>query len=102
VSDDELRVTERDGALHVAVRVQPRASRDAVAGVRDGALRVALTAPPVDGEANAALVAFLAKQLGVPRRDVAIVQGATGRQKVVAVRGTTVDAIRALARAKTR
>jgi uncharacterized protein (TIGR00251 family) len=95
----ELRLTERDGRVWIPVRVQPRASRDAVAGVHDGALRVALTAPPVDGEANAALVAFLAKRLGVARRDVEIVQGTTGRQKVVAVRGVTAELVRRLVEA---
>jgi uncharacterized protein (TIGR00251 family) len=94
---DELSVTERGDAVRFAVRVQPRASREAVSGVIDGALRVALTAPPVDGEANAALVAFLAKRLGVARRDVTIVQGETGRSKLVEVRGATAAQVRALA-----
>jgi uncharacterized protein (TIGR00251 family) len=92
----DLPLSERDGAVLIPVRVQPRASREAVTGVHDGALKIALTAPPVEGEANLALVAFLAKQLGVPKRDVQIVQGATGRQKLVAVRGTTVARVRAL------
>ena len=92
-----MSVTARaDGGVRFGVRVQPRASRDAVLGVMDGALRVALTAPPVDGEANAALVAFLAKKLGVSRRDVVIVQGETGRSKVIEVRGATVAAVRGL------
>jgi uncharacterized protein len=93
-----LDLHERDGAVVLSVRVQPRASRDAVLGVHDGALKVALTAPPVEGEANASLIALLAKQLGVPKRDVTIVQGATGRQKVVAIRGLEMSAIRALVR----
>jgi uncharacterized protein (TIGR00251 family) len=91
-----LTLSERDGAVWIPVRVQPRASRDAVVGELDGALKIALTAPPVDGEANAALVAFLAKKLGVPKRDVTLVAGATGRSKTVAVRGVTPDAVRAL------
>jgi uncharacterized protein len=83
----ELRLTVRGDAVRFAVRVQPRASRDGVLGVQDGALRVALTAPPVDGEANAALIAWLAKRLGVSKRDVTLVQGETGRSKVVEARG---------------
>jgi hypothetical protein len=90
-------VTVRDDGVRFAVRVQPRASRDAVTGVQEGALRVALTAPPVDGEANAALVAFLAKRLGVARRDVTIVQGETGRSKLIEVRGVGAEAVWALA-----
>lgn len=94
---DHFDVSERDGTVLIPVRVQPRASRDAIVGVHDGALKVALRAPPVEGEANAALVAFLAKKLGVAKREVSIVQGATGRQKLVAVRGITAEAARALA-----
>ncbi len=93
----ELVVTMRGAGVRFAVRVQPRASRDGVLGVQDGALRVALTAPPVDGEANAALVAWLAKRLKVARRDVTIVQGETGRSKVVEVGGgVTADTVRGL------
>ena len=79
------------------VHVQPRASRSEVVGTHGAALKVRLLAPPVDGAANDALVALLAKELGVPRRDVRIVQGATSRAKVVEIEGTTADAVRALA-----
>ena len=71
----------------IDVHVQPRASRNAIAGMKDGALRIAVTAPPVDGEANAAVVALLAKKLGVPKRDVSVVQGETSRHKVIEVVG---------------
>jgi len=67
--------------------VQPRASRTEVAGVLGDQLRVRLTAPPVDGAANEALVRFLAERLGVPRSAVRVVSGETGRSKVVAVEG---------------
>jgi len=78
------------------VRVQPRASRDALAGEREGALLVRLTAPPVEGAANEALARFLGKALGVPPSAVRIVAGATGRNKVVTVAG--LDAAAAFAR----
>jgi uncharacterized protein (TIGR00251 family) len=97
---DEPAVTVREGAVRFAVRVQPRASREAVVGVQEGALRVAVTAPPVEGEANAAVIAFLAKKLGVSKRDVSIVQGETGRSKVLEVRGVSADAVRALVKAR--
>jgi len=80
------------------VHVQPRASRSEVVGTFGAALKVRLLAPPVDGAANDALVALLARELGVSRRDVGLVQGATSRAKVVEVDGTTEDAVRALAR----
>lgn len=77
------------GGVRFAVRVQPRASRTEVAGVVEGALRVRVTAPPVEGQANAALLALLAERLGVRRADVALVSGQTGRTKWVEVRGLT-------------
>lgn len=69
------------------VLAQPRASRDAIVGVHDGQLKVALKAPPVDGEANAALIAFFAKALRVPKRAVSLVQGESSRRKTVRVEG---------------
>jgi uncharacterized protein len=71
------------------VRLQPRASRDEIVGLLDGALRIRLHAPPVDGAANEALVAFLADRLSVPRRAVRIVTGASSRMKTIEVAGVT-------------
>jgi uncharacterized protein (TIGR00251 family) len=93
----ELEVTAVAGGVRFHVQVAPRASREAILGIHDGALKVALTAPPVDGEANAALVAFLAKRLGVAKRDVTIAQGASSKRKTLEVRGVAADAVRALA-----
>ena len=91
-----LYVTTTDTGVRFEVQVAPRASRDAVLGVHDGALKVALTAPPVDGEANAALVAFLAKRLGVAKRDVTITQGTSSKRKTLEARGVEASALRAL------
>jgi hypothetical protein len=91
-----LPIEELAGAVRFEVRVAPRASRDAVVGEHDGGLKIALTAPPVDGEANAALVAFLAKRLGVAKRDVVLVRGESSRSKRVEVRGASAEAVRAL------
>jgi uncharacterized protein (TIGR00251 family) len=76
------------------VRVVPRAARNAVAGERAGALLVRLTAPPVEGAANAALARFLGEALGVRPSAVAIVRGETGRDKLVRVAGITARAVR--------
>jgi uncharacterized protein len=73
----------------LAVQVLPRASREEVAGLSGDAVRVRLTAPPVENRANDALVRFLAKSLGVPRRCVGIVTGGLGRRKLVRVEGLT-------------
>ncbi|TMD74924.1 MAG: DUF167 domain-containing protein [Chloroflexi bacterium] len=76
----------------ISVRVMPRSRKNSVEWDGDGEgeggrLKVRLTAPPVDGAANEALVALLAERLGVPKRQVVIVRGATSRLKVVEVAG---------------
>ena len=71
----------------IDVWVQPRASRDEVVGRQGGAVKIRVAAPPVEGEANEALLRFLAKKLGLPRRAIEIVHGASGRRKSVKVRG---------------
>jgi len=71
----------------IRVYVAPRSSASRVVGEHDGALKVALTAPPVEGAANKALVELLAKLLGVPRGAVSIVSGETSRNKTVRVHG---------------
>jgi uncharacterized protein len=83
------------GGVSLRVRVSPRASRDEMAGERDGALVVRLTAPPVEGQANAALVRFLARRLGVAPSTVSVARGAKGRDKVLLVAGARADDVRA-------
>jgi uncharacterized protein (TIGR00251 family) len=80
----------------VAVRVQPRARADAVLGEREGVIAIRLKAPPVDGQANAALLAFIAQRLGVPQRRVTLVRGATSRQKWIQVDGFSAASVRAM------
>ncbi len=81
------------------VRVSPRASREGVEGWREGVLVVRLTAPPVEGAANQALVKVLSKALKVPRRSVSLLLGDRSRNKVVEVEGMTLEEVRgALAR----
>ena len=93
-----IEVTEHAGAVILSVRVQPRASRNAIAGEWQGALKVRLTAPPVDDKANAALCAFLAEQLNIPRSAVRILAGERSRTKRVEIRGVTAEQIRNLAK----
>jgi hypothetical protein len=73
-----------DGAL-LSVAVVPNARRTGVDGLHDGALRVRLVAPPVEGQANDLLVAWLARELGLPRRAVRVARGATSRRKSVEI-----------------
>ncbi len=85
MSDDVLPIRDHPEGLIFNIRVQPRASRNRVSGVYDGALKVTLTAPPVDNAANKACAAFLADLLGVPKSAVTVVAGRTGRSKQVLV-----------------
>ncbi len=92
-----MNVQARAGGVRFAVRVQPRASRSEVCGVHGESLKVRLAAPPVDGEANEALVRLLANELEVPRRSVRIVTGASSRTKTVEIDGISPDVVERLA-----
>ena len=83
----KLKITEVEGGVTFAVRVVPRASKNQIVGVHGDALKVRLTAPPVEGRANEALIAFLAKRLGVRKSQVEIVTGAASRRKMIRVNG---------------
>jgi hypothetical protein len=91
-----IEVTEREGAAVFAVRVAPRASRDAIEGEYQGALKVHLTAPPVDDRANDALRRLLAKRLNVPVPAVRIVAGEKSRTKRISILGVTPAQVAAL------
>ncbi|WP_224248692.1 DUF167 domain-containing protein [Hyalangium gracile] len=82
--------------VELAVLVQPRASRTRVVGEHDGLLKVQLAAPPVDGEANAALVEFLGKLLGVPRRQVELLAGDASRRKRIVIHGVDATVVEAV------
>ena len=80
------------GGVRIRVQVQPRASRSEVVGVHGDALRIRLAAPPVDGEANDALVRLLAKVLGVATAAVTVTAGRASRKKTVVANGVEADA----------
>lgn len=80
-----LAVRREGERLSFTIRVTPRASANAIAGERDGVLLVRVTAPPVGGKANDAVVALLAKALGTPRGAVQVASGATARSKRITV-----------------
>ena len=69
----------------LALHIQPRAAKDEVVGYHGGRLKVRITAPPVDGQANDHLITFLAGQFKVPRRQVILLSGASGRDKLVRI-----------------
>lgn len=91
-----IEITERDGAIMFVVRVVPRASRDAIEGEYDGALRIRLTAPALENRANEALRRLLADRLNVPVAAVKIIAGEKSRSKRVAIMGVTREQIAAI------
>ncbi len=80
-------------AVTFDVLVQPRASRAQIGPLHDGRVKIAVTAPPVDGEANAAVIELVAKSLGIARRAVEVTAGASSRRKTLRVAGVTVQQI---------
>jgi uncharacterized protein (TIGR00251 family) len=90
----QLKITEVEGGVTFEVRVVPRASRNEIVGVHGDALKVRLTAPPVEGRANEALIAFLAHRLGVRKSQVEIVAGTTARRKMIRVIGLSPEELR--------
>ena len=88
-------IRQTPAGVELDVRVIPRARKTEIAGVREDAIVVRLAAPPVEGAANDALVAFVAEWLAVPRRAVHILSGERSRRKRLSVTGVTADAIRA-------
>ena len=84
---------DSDGAVVLDSHVIPRASRTQPDGVYDGALKVRLHAPPVDGQANQALIEWLADVLGIAKRDISVLRGTTARRKQLRI--SAVGALRA-------
>ncbi|OGV57100.1 MAG: YggU family protein [Lentisphaerae bacterium GWF2_52_8] len=95
MDNDELKdiVKEAVGGVRLSCRVQPKASRNAIAGIHGGALKIALCAPPVDGKANEALCRFLAELFDLPKSAISIATGEKGRSKSVAISGANTEKI---------
>jgi uncharacterized protein (TIGR00251 family) len=89
-----MNLTTKDGTVRFEVHARPKASKSRIVGVREGRLDVCLASPPVDGAANAELLSTLAKALGVPKSQVGLVRGESGRNKLVEVRGLSPDEVR--------
>ena len=88
-----LAIHESDDGVSFAVRVHPRAKKNAITGELGDALKVSLTTPPVEGRANEACIEFLANLLKVPRSSVTIASGQNSPRKVIRVRGVSADEV---------
>ena len=89
-------IREHAGAVTLDILVQPRASRAKLGPVHDARLKVAVTSPPVEGEANAAVIELFAKQLGLPRSAIEVIAGASSRRKTLRITGVTAATVEAL------
>jgi uncharacterized protein (TIGR00251 family) len=87
----------RGDAVRFSVRLQPRASKNEIAGLQGISLKVRVTAPPVEGMANDALVELLSKELQTSRRNVCIVSGHSSRTKVIEISGVDLESVQRLA-----
>jgi uncharacterized protein (TIGR00251 family) len=91
-----INYSKKDGTLTFQVRVVPRASTSEIVGEHDGAVRVRIAAPPVDGAANEELIRLLARKLGVSRSAISITGGHTSKLKQLSVTGAPPDALEVL------
>lgn len=82
-----LQITQVTGGVRLELRVQPRSSRNQIVGEQDGVLKIKLMAPPVDGEANTALIEFIAGYLHLPRKNIKLIKGESSRHKIVEIMG---------------
>ena len=92
-----LDARRRGEAVRFSVHLQPRASKNEIAGLHGTSLKVRVTAPPVDGLANEALIEFLSSALKISRRNVCIISGNSSRTKVIEISGVDVESIQHLA-----
>lgn len=86
-----IKLREDARGVTFAVRIVPRASRSEIAGEYDGAMRIRIAAPPVEGAANRELIRLLAKQFRVPQTSVAIISGTASKNKTIRIDGATLD-----------
>jgi uncharacterized protein len=82
-------IKETENGVLLPIRAVPRAAKNGIQGLHGGALKIRLNTPPVDGKANRELVLFLSKTLGLPKAQIVLLQGKTGRNKLVQLTGIT-------------
>lgn len=96
-----IKHSESNGSITFSVRVVPRASKSEIVGEHDGALKVRIASPPVDGAANSELIKLLAKEFGVSKSNVDIIAGQTSKTKQIRITGITAAQIASVLKAKT-
>ncbi len=89
-----IEIKEHKDGVTIECYVTPKAGRSRIKGERNGALAVALAAPPVEGRANEALIEFMAHILGIPKSHISILRGETGRTKLIFIKGLSKEKVR--------
>jgi uncharacterized protein (TIGR00251 family) len=89
-------LAEKNGGISVSLLIQPRASRDEIASITGDALKIRLTSPPLDDRANRQCVEYLAKRLGLKKRQLELIQGNKSRRKVIRITGLSLTEADAL------
>lgn len=84
-----LEIANIKGGIRFEVKVQPRSAKNMIAGEQAGRLKLKITAPPVEGEANKMLIHFLAQYLKLPKRNITIIKGDTSTHKLIEIQGIT-------------
>lgn len=95
MSTTPLNLRDAPEGCTISIRVHPGARTNAITGTHNGALKVSLTAPPTDGRANEALIAFLADRLALPRSHIELIAGASSRNKLLRIRARTAAQLQA-------
>lgn len=88
-----INIVDKAGKVSFKVKVQPRASKNGLAGIMEDAVKLRVTAPPVDGEANKGVIQFFAHLFGVSQKDVVIISGLSSRTKIVEISGVAVSEV---------
>ncbi|MNJ92795.1 hypothetical protein D3C87_104690 [compost metagenome] len=89
-------IEETKGGVRLRLFIQPKSSKNEIIGPHNGALKIKITAPPIDGKANECLIEFLSDCLNIPKRDITLLKGDTGRNKTVEIQGLDEVAVRML------
>lgn len=84
------------GGVRLHLFIQPKSSKNEIVGPHNGELKIKITAPPIDGQANEGLIEFLSEYFDVAKRNVLLIKGETGRHKVVDVLGVSDEVVRSL------
>jgi len=88
-----INIIDKGGKVSFKVKVQPRASKNGLAGIMEDAVKLRITAPPVDGEANKGVIQFFARLFGISQKEVAIISGISSRTKIVEISGVAVSEV---------